>query len=122
MAKTGPTELIYSEAEDAVIQAGKAMGLNAEQIARKLPGRTPTSVYVHARDVLGIDLPVTSTPEVGYTIPKTGHLGVRAKDAETRAAWQVQLDVVMYRNGFTTLKEAWEYCLQAGMEKAQRDV
>jgi len=120
MTKSGPTELIYNEAEDDIIRAGSAMKLNAEQIARRLPGRSPTSVYVHARDVLGITLPVTSQPEVGYTIPKTGHLGVRAKDAETRARWQAQLDVVMTRNGFTTLKEAWEYCLQAGKEKASR--
>ena len=89
MTKSGPTELIYSEAEDAIIEAGAAMNMNAEQIAKRLPGRSPTSVYEHARKVLDIDLRVIAdVPRVGYTIPKTGHLGVRAKDDETRARSQ----------------------------------
>ena len=120
MVKRGPTDLIYTETEDAFILAGHNLRMNAEQIAKRLPGRTMTSVYVHAKDVLGITLPVTATPEVGYAIPKTGHLGVRAKDAVTRARWQAQLDTVMVANGFTTLKDAWEYCLAAGAEKAHR--
>ena len=120
MVKRGPTELVYTPAEDAVVLAGHNLKMNAEQIAKRLPGRTATSVYVHAKDVLHITLPVTATPEVGYAIPKTGHLGVRAKDAPTRARWQAQIDVVMAVNRFTTLKDAWEYCLQAGAEKSQR--
>lgn len=139
----------YDKAEKAYVEAGIAKGLSADEIAAKLPNRTPTSVYNHALNVHGVRLPVVPRKKPKAAPPPreprkrfiisglrenshgTFQLGMRANNEDHARRWQACLDVVSdvlhdprpgsKAYGYPTLIRIFEYMVAAAMEKAARE-
>jgi hypothetical protein len=135
----------YRKEEDAIILACIRQRMPAVEIAKRLTEaghpRDYGSVYMHCRDVLGIEIP-KRFPKPVKPKPKrtrarfvisgladgsrgTFQVGARANSRAIAEQWQMWLDEMGERlrdaNGHPTFVQMLQYAFLAGAEKARRE-